>query len=501
MVAVKKIHSILIANRAEISCRVIKTAREMGIKTYSIYVQGEEKLPHVSMADVALCLGEGSLAETYLNQDKIIKLMKEHQIDALHPGYGFLSENVHFAAKLIEAGLIFIGPSIPAITLMGSKTESKKRLEKIKTPLIPGYHGDEQDPDFLYQEAKKIGFPVLIKASAGGGGKGMREVHHENDFHEFLEAAKREAKNAFSDDKVLLEKLIIKPRHIEVQVFSDSHGNHMHLFERECSIQRRHQKIIEETPSTALSEKLRREICESAVSIAREISYLGAGTVEFILDQSGHFYFLEMNTRLQVEHPITEMITGLDLVRLQILIAEGQKIPFKQEDIKSNGHAFEVRLYAEDPDHHFFASIGKILKMDFPDVYGLRLDLGYVEGTDISLSFDPMIGKIIVHDLNRELSLKKMLYVLQNMRVVGVKNNIAYLEKIFSHPKFKSGEISTHFIKEFGAELAQKKLSHQELAMIFAKLELSAIKDVSQLDKASPKLTPWQHLKSFRNVL
>jgi 3-methylcrotonyl-CoA carboxylase alpha subunit len=493
----KKITSILIANRAEISCRVIKSAREMGIKTYSLYTSGEENLPHVKMADVALSLGEGSLAETYLNQDKIISFMREHQISALHPGYGFLSENTSFAKKLIEAGFIFIGPSIPAITLMGSKTESKKRLEKIKTPLIPGYHGDSQEPDFLFNEAKKIGFPVLIKASAGGGGKGMREVHAEKDFFESLESAKREAKNAFSDDKVLLEKLILKPRHIEVQVFSDTHGNHVHLFERECSIQRRHQKIIEETPSPALSEKLRQEICLSAVAIAKEISYLGAGTVEYILDQKGDFYFLEMNTRLQVEHPITEMITGLDLVKWQIMIAEGQKLPLAQKEISSKGHAFEIRLYAEDPSNNFFPSIGKILELKLPEVYGLRSDLGYEVGTEISLNFDPMIGKIIVYDLDREKSLKKMQYVLSQLRVIGVKNNIYYLEKIFNHQEFIKGNISTHFISEYQNELLEAQVPLELIAEMIATLEFKGQRN--QVIK-STSISPWQSLIDFRNV-
>src|SRR5690606_34183389 len=351
-----KIKKILVANRGEIALRVLKTAKEMGIKIVTIYAEDDKNLPHALFSDEAYSLGQGPLSETYLNKHKIIDIAKKSGADAIHPGYGFLSENAEFCSMVEKAGIIFIGPTSESIILMGDKIGSKVALEKINIPMIPGYHGDNQEISFLETKAKEIGFPVLIKASAGGGGKGMRIVQEESELRDAISGAKSEALKAFSNDKVLIEKYIVNPRHIEVQLMSDTHGNHLHFFERECSIQRRYQKVVEETPAPNLSDDLRKRICETAAEISKGINYRGAGTVEFILTPDGKFYFLEMNTRLQVEHPVTEMVTGHDLVRYQILVAEGEKLNLKQSDIKQNGHAIECRIYAEDPDNDFMPS-------------------------------------------------------------------------------------------------------------------------------------------------
>ncbi len=467
----KKIKKILIANRGEIALRVIRSAKNMGIKTITIFTEDERQLPHAKMGDECVLLGNGALKETYLNQELIISIAKKYGADAIHPGYGFLSEKEDFAKKVVANGLIFIGPTPESISLMGDKKTSKEKIVDLKVPSIPGYHGNNQNPETLLIEAKKIGFPVLIKASAGGGGKGMRIVLSEQTFLENLEGAKREALNAFSDETVLIEKYITSPRHIEVQVLSDSHGNHLHLFERECSIQRRYQKIVEESPSTALSKDLRARICNAAVSITKGINYLGAGTVEFILDTDGSFYFLEMNTRLQVEHPITEMVTGLDLVEWQIKIAEGEKISFAQNDLKQNGHAIEVRLYAEDPDNNFLPSIGKIEYIGDLENLDARLDCGYEEGNSVTIAFDPMLSKLVVWAQSRPLAIEKMLNALDKIYFYGeeLKTNRDYLKRILSTDEFSDGKTYTHFVETYKEKLTKKDLCSENLgASIFA---------------------------------
>ncbi|NUM43029.1 MAG: ATP-grasp domain-containing protein, partial [Leptospiraceae bacterium] len=394
----KKIKKILIANRGEIAARVIQTCKKMGILSVAVYSDADRDSPFVKLADESVYIGESEARESYLNIPKIIDACKSTKADAVHPGYGFLSENPDFANSLIKENIEFIGPTIHAIQVMGDKIGSRIEMEKANVPVVPGYNGENQDSEHLLLKAKEIGFPVMIKASAGGGGKGMRRVENENEFFESLTSAKREALNFFKNDKVLLERYVKSPRHIEFQVFGDKHGNVEHIFERECSIQRRHQKVVEESPAEKLSESLRKKMGDVAVRAAKSIGYLGAGTVEFILGEGGEFYFLEMNTRLQVEHPVTEMVTGLDLVELQIRIAEGHPLYFsmdKEKSPKQKGHAIEVRIYAEDPQNNFLPSIGKIEKVVFPEGDGIRLDNGVEEGSEVSMFYDPMIAKLI----------------------------------------------------------------------------------------------------------
>jgi acetyl-CoA carboxylase biotin carboxylase subunit len=493
----KKIKKILIANRGEIAIRVAQTCREIGIETVCIFTKEEIELPHSSIGSDNHNLGEGSLAETYLNQELIIKLALDYGADAIHPGYGFLSENSSFAKACQKAGVIFIGPSFESIELMGDKKTSKQEMEKIGAPLIPGYHGESQEPALLKSEASKIGYPVLIKASAGGGGKGMRIVNSEPEFYEGLASAKREAANAFGNDIVLIEKFIQNPRHIEVQVFGDSKGNCVHLFERECSIQRRHQKIIEESPSPALTEKLRDAITKSAVKIAAGINYLGAGTVEFIFDEDQKFYFLEMNTRLQVEHPVTEMITGQDLVEWQIRVAEGESLPLKQEEIISRGHAIELRIYAEDPDNGFLPSIGTLNKVGEARLRGVRLDTGYIDGNEIGVSFDPMLAKLIAYGDTRERVIQKISESLNDYPFIGLKTNREYLGRVLKHPVFKKGETFTHFVETYKEDLLPTEPTHKELAMLIAASHFKAASQKSvHVERGSGV---WESLKGFRN--
>lgn len=490
-----KIKKILIANRGEIALRVISTCKEMDISTVTIYTEEDKKLPHAYKSDESYYLGQGSLAETYLNQEKIIQIAKDSGADAIHPGYGFLSENTDFCKKVKEAGIIFIGPSVHAIELMGDKKTSKVKMEEIGIPLIPGYHGDNQDSDFLFEEAKKIGFPVLIKATAGGGGKGMRIVESEGEFVAALEGAKREALNAFSNDKVLLEKYITNPRHIEVQLVSDGQGNHFHFYERECSIQRRYQKVIEETPSVAFGDKLRAEICETAVKIAKGIDYVGAGTIEYILAPDNNFYFLEMNTRLQVEHPVTELVTGHDLVRLQILAAAGLAFDFTQDDIKQNGHSIECRIYAEDPDNNFLPTVGRIKHVGKSSLQGVRLDSGFADNTDVSVNYDPMLAKLIVYSADRDGAIAKMDKALNEILFTGVKTNRDYLKRVLKHEKFISGDIHTHFIDNHGEELKPVELSDEDKAILIAATLFSQDEHMNLSDTSA-----WGRLTNFRNA-
>lgn len=496
----KKIKKILIANRGEIALRVIQTAREMGIKTVTLYTDEEITLPHKSAGDESYNLGTGALKETYLNQEKIIDIAKKCGADAIHPGYGFLSEKSSFAKKVREAGLIFIGPSPESIDLMGDKKTSKIKIQELGVPSIPGYHGDNQEISFLVKEAKKIGLPVLIKASAGGGGKGMRIVYAESEFQSALEGAKREALNAFGDETVLLEKYITSPRHIEIQVMSDQHGNHFHLFERECSIQRRYQKIVEESPSPAVTPELRAKMTEAATKITRGINYEGAGTIELILDTDGSFYFLEMNTRLQVEHPVTEMVTGLDLVRLQIMVAQGDKLPFNQNDLKQRGHAIEVRLYAEDPDNDFLPSIGTIKRIGKTTVRDTRLDCGYVDGNAVTISFDPMLAKLISWGESREVASQKLNLALNDILFLGLRTNRDYLKRILTLPEFHKGATYTHFVKTYEEKLQKKVPTSVQTAMAVAAF-LMKKESVSSTSANNTKTNNvWESLSGFRNI-
>lgn len=491
-----KFKKILIANRGEIALRVIRTCRAMGIKTVTLFMDEEHDLPHASAGDESVCLGSGPLKDTYLNQEKLIEIAKRLNVDAIHPGYGFLSENASFCRKVTSAGIKFIGPSPEAMILMGDKTGSKRKMEEIAVPLIPGYHGDEQGPELLKKEADKIGYPVLIKASAGGGGKGMRVVDSAKEFTSALEAAKREAMNAFGDDRVLIEKYIRNPRHIEIQVMSDQHGNHTHIFERECSIQRRHQKIIEESPSVALSSDLRKKMAAVATQISRSINYEGAGTIEFILDGDipDTFYFLEMNTRLQVEHPVTELVSGLDLVKLQIEVAQGQQLPYKQEELVMRGHALELRLYAEDPDNGFLPSIGTISKVAKTSA---RLDTGYVDGNEVTISFDPMLAKLVVFGASREAATEAALQALKETPFLGVTTNRDYLARILTHPKFIAGETFTNFVQTYKEDLAPKDANDDELAIAIAAHLMSA-SSVSSKKMDKEQTSAWQRLNGFR---
>jgi 3-methylcrotonyl-CoA carboxylase alpha subunit len=495
----KKIKKILIANRGEISCRVISTCKALGISTVSIYNEGEEALPHVTSADESVLLGNGSLLDTYLNQDLLLKIAKDQNVCAIHPGYGFLSENSLFAKRATDEGFIFIGPSPESMILMGDKKESKIEMEKLGIPLVPGFHGKAQDESTLKDEANKIGYPLLIKATAGGGGKGMRIVNSASEFSEALSAAKREAMNAFGNDQVLLEKYITSPRHIEIQVFSDSKGNHLHLFERECSIQRRYQKIVEESPSPALDSNLRKAMTDVAVNISSGINYLGAGTIEFMLDEDSKFYFLEMNTRLQVEHPVTEFVTGQDLVEWQIMVAEGRELPLKQDELKQNGHAVEVRIYAEDPDNNFLPSIGKLDYIGDSTISGVRCDIGYVDGNNVSVDFDPMCAKIIAYGSNRETAITKLKAGLNEYPFFGVTTNRNYLQRILKSESFLKGDTFTHFVESKKDELLPTEHDDQILADLIAFSIFK--KNIRPTESKKEKIeSPWDTLLGLRTT-
>ncbi len=439
---------ILIANRGEIACRVIKTARRMGIRTVAVYSEADEGARHVRLADEAVCIGAPPPRESYLVVDKIIAAALATGAQAIHPGYGFLSENEEFAEACAKNGLVFIGPPVTAIRAMGSKSEAKKLMEKAGVPLTPGYHGDKQEPDFLKLEADRIGYPVLIQAAAGGGGKGMRAVDKSDDFLDALASCKREAASSFGDQHVLIEKYLQRPRHIEIQVFGDSHGNCVYLFERDCSVQRRHQKVLEEAPAPNMPPERRAAMGKAAVDAARAVGYVGAGTVEFIANQDGTFYFMEMNTRLQVEHPVTEMITGLDLVEWQLKVGAGEALPLRQEQLAIRGHALEARIYAEDPDKGFLPSVGRLIHLAPPaETLNVRVDTGVEQDDDISPHYDPMIAKLIVWDETRERALARMLQALADYRVVGVSNNIGFLSRLVACPAFAQADLDTGLIE------------------------------------------------------
>ncbi|MBL6932855.1 MAG: acetyl-CoA carboxylase biotin carboxylase subunit [Rhodospirillales bacterium] len=440
---------ILIANRGEIACRVIKSARKMGIKTVAVYSEADRDALHVDMADEAVCIGPAPSSESYLVIDKILDAIKQTGADAVHPGYGFLSENAAFARRLKREGVAFIGPNVNAITKMGDKIESKKLAEKAKVNTVPGHTEALKDVRQALSVSKQIGYPVMLKASAGGGGKGMRVAYNEKEAREGFTSAKREAASSFGDDRVFVEKFIEEPRHIEIQIMADSFGNTIYLGERECSIQRRHQKVIEEAPSPFIDEETRRAMGEQAVKLSKAVKYVSAGTVEFIVDAKRNFYFLEMNTRLQVEHPVTEKITGLDLVELMIRVAAGEKLPLAQEDVTLTGWAMETRVYAEDPFRGFLPSVGRLVRYKAPDESDhVRVDTGVYEGGEISIYYDPMIAKLITYGVDRAEAIAHMRHALDGYYIRGVSHNISFLAALMAHPRFQEGRLTTNFITD-----------------------------------------------------
>ncbi len=447
----KRISKILIANRGEIAVRVIRTAHDLGIKTVAVYSDADAHAPHVTFADEAVCIGAAPVGESYLVAENIIKAAQDTNADAIHPGYGFLSENADFANAVEAAGFIFIGPTADAINLMGNKAEAKRRMIEAGVPCVPGYEGEDQSDKVLLAKSKDIGFPLMVKAVAGGGGRGMRLVHDKKDLPNAIETARSEAENAFGSGELILEKAIIEPRHVEFQVFADTHGTAVHLGERDCSVQRRHQKVIEEAPCPVMTEDLRAKMGAAAVEAAQAIHYRGAGTVEFLLDQDGGFYFLEMNTRLQVEHPVTEEITGLDLVALQIKVAQGEALGLSQDDINLTGHAIEIRLYAEDPENEFLPATGKIALWQPAMMEGVRYDAGIETGQEVSPFYDPMLAKIIAYGENRDIARTRLIAGLENTALFGVRNNRDFLIDCLRRARFIEGEATTAFIaEEFG---------------------------------------------------
>lgn len=466
----KKINKILIANRGEIAIRVMKTARKMGIKTVAVYSTADRNALHVKFADEAVCIGEALSSQSYLRGDKIIEVAKQLNVDAIHPGYGFLSENASFAELAEKNGIIFIGPKTKAIEMMGSKLAAKEAVMKYNIPMVPGVDHAIVDVDEAKKSAKAIGFPILIKASAGGGGKGMRIVEKEEDFVSQMERAISEATSAFGDGSVFIEKYVTKPRHIEIQIMADSHGNVLYIFERECSIQRRHQKVVEEAPSSILTPEKRKEMGEAAVRVAKACDYLGAGTVEFLMDDQHNFYFLEMNTRLQVEHPVTEMISGLDLVELQIKIASGEKLEIKQEDLQIKGHAMELRVYAEDPLNDFLPNVGKLTKYKLPKGENIRVDNGIEEGMDVPIYYDPMLSKLVTYGRTRDEAIAEMIKAIDEYHVEGVATTLPFGKFVMQHEAFRSGDFDTGFVKKYynPEQLKEQQNKEAEIAALVA---------------------------------
>ena len=452
--SLKPIDTLLVANRGEIACRVMRTAKAMGIQTVAVHSAIDANARHVREADLAVNLGGAKPADSYLRIDALIAAAKASGAQAIHPGYGFLSENAGFARAIEAAGLLFLGPPASAIDAMGSKSAAKALMEAAGVPLVPGYHGEAQDIETFRAAAEVIGYPVLLKAAAGGGGKGMKVVERKSELAEALASAQREAQSSFGDSRMLVEKYVLKPRHVEIQVFADQHGHCLYLNERDCSIQRRHQKVVEEAPAPGLSAELRRAMGEAAVKAAQAIGYVGAGTVEFLLDERGDFFFMEMNTRLQVEHPVTELITGLDLVAWQIRVARGEALPITQEQVPLIGHAIEVRLYAEDPDNDFLPATGTLaLYREANAGPGRRVDSGVSEGDEVSPFYDPMLGKLIAWGENREEARLRLLAMLKETCVGGVRTNLAFLTRVLAHPAFANAELDTGFIPRHEAQL------------------------------------------------
>ena len=456
---------LLVANRGEIAIRVMSTAKKMGIKTVAVYSTADRNAPHVKYADEAVLIGEAPSNQSYLLGDKIIEVAKTLSVDAIHPGYGFLSENADFAEACEENDIIFIGPRSKAIRIMGSKLAAKEAVSHYDIPMVPGIDKAITDIKKAKLIAQDIGFPVLIKASAGGGGKGMRVVEKENDLESQMNRAISEASSAFGDGSVFIEKYVTSPRHIEIQVMADSHNNVIHLFERECSIQRRHQKVIEEAPSSVLTPELREEMGEAAIKVCRSCDYLGAGTVEFLLDDQMNFYFLEMNTRLQVEHPVTELITGTDLVEMQIRVARGEVLPVKQKDLRIKGHALELRVYAEDPLNDFLPSVGRLETYKIPVGKGIRVDNGFEEGMDIPIYYDPMLSKLITYGKTRGEAIQLMLKAINDYHIEGIQTTLPFGTFVCEHDAFRTGNFNTHFVKNYYSPEALKAKQEAESKM------------------------------------
>lgn len=521
------IHTLLIANRGEIACRIIRTARRLGIRTLAVFAEPDQELPFVRAADAAFPLRGRTAAETYLDQETLIRIARAQGADAIHPGYGFLSENASFAARCEAAGLRFVGPPASAIEAMGSKAEAKRRMEAAGIPLIPGYHGLAQDLATLTRAAESMGFPVLLKASAGGGGKGMRVVESAQDFPAALEAAQREALKAFGESHMIIEKYIRQPRHVEVQIFFDQHGHGVYLFDRDCSVQRRHQKVIEEAPAPGIPDALRQRMGETAVSCGQAIGYVGAGTIEFLLDADGQFYFMEMNTRLQVEHPVTELVTGLDLVEWQLRIAAGEPLPRQQAQLSCQGHAVEVRLYAEDPDQGFLPSTGTLTRLSFPEAVSapapgspgewlrpasqpggdgitVRIDAGVEQGNTISTLYDPMLAKLICHAEQRGQAIDGLLQALAQTRIAGLQTNRDYLARILRLPRFRDADLSTRLLEDEESALRPAAcltaLQHRAAAILLHVVEAGEREPLSQASSSDP-WSPWSAHDNWRALL
>lgn len=495
-------NKILIANRGEIACRIIKTAKKMGVLTVAVYSDADKDSLHVHMADEAIYIGASPSRESYLLGDKVIAAAIKTGAQAIHPGYGFLSENADFCRACAENDITFIGPPVGAIEAMGSKSAAKNIMEKAKVPLVPGYHGDDQSSTIIKKAADDMGYPVLLKATAGGGGKGMRQVWSEQEFEEGLAAAKREAMSSFGDDTMLVEKYLTQPRHVEIQVFCDNHQNAVYLFERDCSVQRRHQKVIEEAPAFGMSEELRAKMGESAIKSAQAIGYQGAGTVEFLLDIDGSFYFMEMNTRLQVEHPVTEMISGQDLVEWQLRVAAGETLPKTQQELVLNGHAFEARIYAEDPDNDFLPATGKLSLLQTPiESKHVRIDTGVRQGDEVSVYYDPMIAKLIVWDESREKALKRLSKALSEYRINGVTTNIDFLYNLTTSKPFIEEDIDTSFIEKNNDLIFHdtKQILQNELPIAALYLVLSIHKTAQQnAQQSNDPCSPWHNANAWR---
>ena len=486
------IQKILVANRGEIALRIMHTIRRMGIQSVAVYSEADRLSPHVMYADEAVCLGAPPSNQSYLDGDKIIKFALDLKVDAIHPGYGFLSENAAFAQKVKDAGIVFIGPGPDAMRTMGSKLAAKECVKKYNIPMVPGIDKAIEDVAAAKKIAASVGYPVLIKASAGGGGKGMRVVENEAHLEEQMQRAISEATSSFGDGSVFIEKYVSSPRHIEIQVLADNFGNTVHLFERECSIQRRHQKVVEESPSSILTPDIRKKMGEAAVMVAKSCQYTSTGTVEFLLDENLNFYFLEMNTRLQVEHPVTEMITGIDLVEEQIRIARGEKLRFTQDDIKINGHALELRVYAEDPLNNFLPSIGVLSKYEKPTGPGIRVDDGYEQGMQIPIYYDPMIAKLVTHGADRTEAIQKMKEAIKQYRIEGVSTTLSFGNFVFEHDAFLSGKFDTHFVSKFFSpeKIKEKQMKKAELAaMIALKFYLDKQNTLAPIEN---KTTSWK---------
>jgi acetyl-CoA carboxylase, biotin carboxylase subunit len=494
---------ILIANRGEIALRVMRTAKRMGIQTVAVYSEADAQSRHVGFADEAFYIGPSPANQSYLRADAIIELCLEHSIDAVHPGYGFLSENATFARQLRQANITFIGPSPESMDQMGSKIAAKNAVKAFGVPLVPGMDQPVADLAEALSIAHSIGFPILIKASAGGGGKGIRTVERAEDLAEQMQLAMSEALNAFGDSSVFIERLVAQPRHIEIQVLADQHGNCVYLFERECSVQRRHQKLIEEAPSSCLTPALRQQMGQAAVNVCKASQYTNAGTVEFLLDRDNHFYFLEMNTRLQVEHPVTEMITGLDLVEWQIRVARGESLAFQQSDLQIIGHAIEVRVCAEDPANQFLPDIGPLTVYRPPVGPGIRVDDAYEEGMDIPIYYDPMIAKLIVHAPNRTAAMDKMMAAIDAFPIVGIETTLAFCRWVMTHEAFRSGQFDTGFIQHyFDPALLSRPLTPEESDVIaFVVQQLAAADADSQtpqpIEQSSVDFSTWRTMRSM----